>query len=321
MTETRRSTTFTVVLETHNLTEGTDRDRFRAVVRAALAMETEDGQAEVLVCDNSARPEIAAFMSREFPQIRRIDTTGLGYDQSKAMAARVTLSRYLLFLDGDCLPEPEWHRHLLGWLASGQAAACAGYTRYEGGFFAAIMTILDFGFFFPLSSRNLGCYAFNNCGFLRELLEAIPYPHADMRCSCFAHAQLLCRNGTPARLVPQARALHALPPLIRERTRQGYDAIAACWGNPDLPEAQWLRWGIWALPRFYARAVHLDWQRTFRGRKNLWIATWTIILALPLFPIFRILDALGMVRAFLRGPVKGGWAGWERKRWVCATTR
>ena len=34
-----------------------------------------------------------------------IATKGLGYDAAKAMAAKEVYGRYLLFLDGDCMPE------------------------------------------------------------------------------------------------------------------------------------------------------------------------------------------------------------------------
>lgn len=301
---------FSVIVESYTLNEGGDWNRFHASLRAATVMMPKDGSAEVLVADVCGSPELKRMLAEEFPQVQCIVATGLGYDSAKVMAAQAASGRYLLFLDGDCIPGTGWHYRLLEVLRSGRAVACGGYSRYEGGFLAAMMSVMDFGFFYPRVTRELKCYASNNCGFLRETLEEVPMSEVDIRCSCYYHAQRLLRRGTPVQLVPEAQVLHEMQPIVRERSRQGYDVIAACWVDPEVPEARWLRWGILSLPLFYAVSVLFDWKRICIGRKDLELAPWQVVLSLPLFPIFRLLDAAGMVRAFTRGPTKGGWGGW-----------
>lgn len=300
---------FSVIVETYNLKEDSDWDRFRASLGAAIAMIPEDRSAEVLVADAYGSLELEKMLAEEFPQVLRVAATGLSYDRAKAMAAQAASGHYVLFLDGDCIPDPNWHHRLLEVLRSGEAVACGGYTRYEGGFLAAIMSVMDFGFLYPRVARELKCYASNSCGFLRETLEEVPVPEADMRCCCYYHAQLLLRRGTPVQLVPEVQVLHDLPPILRERSRRGYDTIAACWADAELSEARWLRLGILSLPLFYAMNVLLDWKRVWIGRKDLELSPWQVLFSSPLFPLFRLLDAAGMVRAFTRGPTKGGWGG------------
>jgi hypothetical protein len=217
--------------------------------------------------------------------------------------------RFVLFLDGDCIPQADWRDRLLAPLRSGRAVACGGYTRYEGGFLSAMQSVMDFGFFYPRCERSLACYASNNCGFLRTVWLQVPVPEADLRSRCFYHAQRLLRRGTPVLLVPEARVLHEPQPLLRERSRQGYDTIIAAWEDSELPEARWLRLGVLSLPLFLAMNVWNDWKRVWMGRKDLNMGRGRMLLALLLFPFFRSIDAMGMLRAFWRGPIEGGWGG------------
>src|SRR5207237_50975 len=124
-------------------------------------------------------------LKEEFPDVRIIPALGLGYDGAKRKAAAEASGRFVLFLVGDCIPQPGWHHHLLEVLRSGRAVACGGFTRYEGGLLASIASVMDFGFLYPRVSRSLECYAFNNCGFTRESLSQVPIQQLAIRCSCY----------------------------------------------------------------------------------------------------------------------------------------
>ena len=116
------------------------------------------------------------------------------------------------------------------------------------------------------------------------------------------------------KLIPEARVLHETQPMIRERTRQGFDTIAACWEDPDVPEARFLKYGIFSIPLYYARDLQLDWRRAFQARKPLGQSWLQFLMALPLFPILRLLDVMGMLQAFVGGRREGGWGGNLLKR-------
>ena len=300
---------FTIILESYNLSEGTDRYRFRRAVQTAVTM-AEEGNGEVLIADAYGSAELDKMLRNEFPSVGHVVAAGESYDEAKAKAAQAASSPYLLFLDGDCLPAPGWNRRLLEGLQQGHVG-CGGYTRYEGGFLAAVMSAMDFGFFYPRVSRPLKCYASNNCGFRASLLAEVPVPQGKLRCRCYYHAQRLLRRNTPVWFVPEARVLHELPPVVRERTRQGYDMIAACWADHQLREARWLKLGVFSVPLFYTQSVLLDVCRALSGRRDLGFSFWMLPLALACFPLFRLLDTIGMFRAFLFGPDEEGWGGCE----------
>lgn len=176
--------------------------------------------------------------------------------------------------------------------------ATTGFTRYDGGGWRGAMeSVLDFGFMLPAADRDLGCYGSNNAGFRRETLLDEPQPEGPMRCRCYAHAQNLMRRGTPVRMAPDARVVHERVPFVAERYRRGFDLVAACWVDPHLREVRWLRLGRLAAPLFYARAVAQDWRRLAAGRRDLGLPHLQAAAIAPLFPLVRLIDFMGIVRA------------------------
>jgi glycosyltransferase involved in cell wall biosynthesis len=290
-----------IIVESYNHAEGASGlERLRIALEAATKMLEEHGNGTLLVTDASDDREVAAWLTREFPHAQIVDAGGLDYDEAKLEAARLAEGDIVLFLDGDCIPEPGWLQAHVAAIQLGHHAT-TGFTRYDGGWRGAVESVLDFGFMLPPADREVGCYGSNNAGFRRVTLLEVPQPPGAMRCRCYPHAQELMRRGTPVRQVPGAKTRHERQPLVEERYRQGFDSIAACWVDPALPEARLLRLGVFSAPLFYARAVRLDWQRVFAGRRDLGLARWQVAAALPLFPLLRLIDLAGMVRALAPG--------------------
>ncbi len=291
----------TVVVESYNLAEASSIERLRAALEAASRMVEEHGNARLFVTDAAGDPVLADLLAREFPEAHVVDARGLGYDPAKLKAAREAESELVLYLDGDCLPDPGWVESHVAAL-QGEAHVTAGFTRYDGGGWqGALETIMDFGFLFPAGEHELGCYSSNNVGFRRDTLIDEPHPKGPMRCLCYAHAQNLMRRGTPVRMVPGARVVHERVPFLAERYRRGFDLVAACWVDPHLREARWLRFGVAAAPAFYARAVAQDWRRTLHARRDLNLPAWQALASLPVFPVYRLIDLAGIIRALAPG--------------------
>lgn len=300
-----------LIIEIYNLVEGTDRGRFAEALRSAM-VATRGCDGELLVTDVCGGPEVTRIVAEAAPEARLLDAVGMGYDEAKMLAAREARGEALVYLDSDCEPLGNWPHALLDALrAHPGKAGIGGFTRYRGpGVLSAVMSVMDFGFLYPVRVRPLACYAFNNTAFHRRALLDCPVEGGPLRCGCFAHAQALLRQGTPLMLAPEAVAIHDLPPIVRERTRQGHDTIAACWANPRLPEARWLKWGLLSLPLFLSMRVALDWKRLLVGRRHLGLGALGLLAALALVPCLRLLDAAGMVHAFRVGRDAPAWGGW-----------
>lgn len=295
----------TIVVESYTHGEGSSLDRVALALEAATSMIERNENGEVLVADSSADPALAELLRQSFPAARRIDAAGLGYDEAKMKAAREARGEFVLYLDGDCIPASGWFDHHVQALRAG-AAGTGGYTRYDGGFLGAVESVMDFGFLLPAGERPLPCYAFNNSGFRREELLSKPVPSGPLRCRCYAHAQLMRREGTPVQMVPRARVRHERQPFFRERFRQGFDLVAAAWADPALSERRALRLGLLAAPLFYGRAVLNDQVRLARGRRDLGLRAWQHPAAALLLPVFRLVDLGGIVRALAPGGRQSG---------------
>ena len=288
-----------IIVESYNHGEGSSLERLALSLRAALGTARDYGSAEVLLADSSGDPEVVAMIQRELPQVRRVDATGHPYDEAKSVTASQARGDYVLFLDGDVIPDREdWAARQVSALRNGAAATC-GLTRYEPGFLSALCTVMDFGVLFPIEERDVRCYTSNNSGFRAETLRNCPVPVGTLRCNCYHHADLLRRRGTPVRLLTDAAVTHEDQPFWEERYRRGHDQIGACWDNPELPETRLLKLGPLAAPLFYGREVWLDWRRLLRGRRDLGLSRAKAALGMLLFPILRLPDLAGMVRALV----------------------
>jgi glycosyltransferase involved in cell wall biosynthesis len=294
-----------VVVESYNHAEGSALERFALSLEAATERVARHRDGEVLVADSSGDADLLELLERRFPDVRRIDTRGLGYDRAKMRTATEARGRFLVFLDGDCVPDPDWLERHVSALRDG-AHASSGLTLYDGGFLAALEGVMDFGFLLPEVPRALPCYASNNTAFRREVLLETPAPDGPMRCNCYAHAQLLVERGTPVHMTPGARVTHERQAFFAERFRRGFDLVAACWANPGLPETRLLRLGVVATPFFYLREVANDLNRLRTGRRELGIRIWQLPFAAALLPVMRLADVPGIVRALAPGGRKSG---------------
>ena len=290
-----------IIVESFNYSEDGDPATLARSLRAACDVRQQDpANREVLLTDTCGTAVITDLL-KGFPEVRHIQATGLGYDEAKRAAFEAATGEYLLYLDGDCVPQPGWLEAHCAALSSGAASATGGFTRYAGGYLASVWTLMDFGFLFPLEQRTLGCYASNNSGFRRAVLQAVPMCGSEMRCNCYAHAQELMRARQPVLLIPEARVRHKTPDFFDERLRQGRDAVAACRVNPALRENGWLALGVFAAPLFYGLAVARDWWRLAGAWRDLELPVWSLPATALLLPVFRLVDLYGTTQALWRG--------------------
>lgn len=288
---------FSIVTESFNVLEGMEVESLRRSLRAATAcVESAAEPGEVLLVDVAGGPEIESLL-KDFPDVRQVSCPGLDYDAAKNRGARHARGEYLIFLDGDCAPADGWMEALLRPLRNGESIATCGFTAYAGRRWAALQTLLDFGFLLPRSERPVGCYACNNWAVRRAELIAMPIPEEALRCSCYPHAQRLKRRGTPVHLVPDAIVTHDLPPFWKERTRRGWDLVAVCWADPALPEARLLERGLRALPAFYWKNVKLDQRRLRDHYDDLGLTRRFAAVARLVVPLLRLPDVFGLARA------------------------
>jgi hypothetical protein len=295
-----------VIVESFNETEHSSVDRLAGALESAERAAARHGDARVLLADGGDNAEVSALLQRRFPGIERISPGLHDYDAAKAAAAAAADSEIVVFLDGDCRPLSEdWLEALIAPIAARSAVGVAGFTVYEGGWLSRVLTVMDFGFLLPRTDHALGCYASNNAAFASDALAETPAPDGDMRCRCFAHAQLFERKGTPLRLAPAAAVTHEAVPLVKERLRRGWDLVTAARVDPQLRQARWLRAGVLAAPLFYLDAVRWDVRRALSAGGDVGLGPVGRIVSVPVMLGVRLIDLIGIVAALRGRPVPG----------------
>jgi hypothetical protein len=292
-----------VVVESFNESEHSTLDRLAAALDAAERAAGEHGDARVLLADGGDNPRVAALLADRFPSVEHVRSGVCDYDAAKGAAAEVAGSRVVAYLDGDCLPADGWLQALVAPILAGDAVAATGFTMYEGGWLAKVLTVMDFGFLLPRRSRSVGCYASNNSAFAADVLARAPAPEGELRCRCFAHAQMLERQGTPVRLAPDAFVRHEAVPLVDERLRRGWDMVGAARVDPELRQARWLRMGVLAAPRFWGDTVRWDLRRMLRSGGDVGLGPLSRLAAVPVMLALRLVDLVGIVTALRGKPV------------------
>ncbi|MGE0661081.1 MAG: glycosyltransferase [Reyranellaceae bacterium] len=292
-----------IVTETFNIAEGQGVESTRVALAYVFGLADRRGDIEVLLADSMEPNLLVDDLRRTFPRLRHVHAPGAGYEGIKNLAAQEARGQFVVYLDSDCRPVDErWLDALLAPLREGRGAASAGVTRYEGTtLLRRVMSVLDFGYLLAAEADELGCYASNNCAFTREIRVEVPAPDGPMRCTCYAHAQQLTRSGRPLVRAPEAVAVHALPPVFKERWRRGYDLVAACWVNPELAETRWLRLGVLAAPLFIAANLAEDWRRLGRVAGPWGWSPAVLLGARALAAVLRLIDFGGTVRALAFG--------------------
>lgn len=294
------------MVESFNETEHSSVERLAGALESAERASARHGDARVLLADGGDNPHVSDLLKRRFPGVERIAPGVHDYDQAKAAAAAAADAKIVVFLDGDCRPlSDDWLEELTAPIRSKATIGTAGFTTYEGGALSRVLSIMDFGFLLPRKDHELGCYASNNAAFAAEALAETPAPEGDMRCRCYAHAQLFERKGTPMRLAPAAAVSHESVPLVKERLRRGWDLVTAARVDPALREGRWLRAGVLAAPLFYADALRWDVRRSLTSGGDVGLGPVGRVVAVPVMAALRLIDMVGIVAALRDRPVPG----------------
>lgn len=308
-------TTATIVTETYNLAAGQSFEHLAGALRAAAsaAVGAAGGPHAVLLMDASddARTdalidEVAATTGARMRHVRV--PVGTPYDVIKDLGAELADTEVVLYLDGDCVPQHSpvvWLEAMIDGLERTGAPGVAGTTLYEGdGPLRFASSVLDFGFLLDHPGGNAGCYASNNVAFRREARVSTPIVQGALRCACYLHAQAFSRAGTPLRHVDDSAALvrHEFPPLLDERLRRGYDAVAVTWVDPNVIEARYfaghrLRAATVGVARFLRANLARDRHRWREMRTYVTVSNTSARVAAVVIVTLRLLEVLGVWRA------------------------
>lgn len=111
-------------------------------LRTLLTQLPQDQSVEVLVCDDSSDDRTKDMVAAEFPQVKRVQGSRRGPAKNRNGGAKAATGDWLIFLDDDCEPSPEFlaaYLKVMSTTPADQNVALEGAT-YRIGTNASLMT-------------------------------------------------------------------------------------------------------------------------------------------------------------------------------------
>lgn len=210
---------FSIIVETENLASAALAGLCRSLDAIAAQDLSPSCAKEVLILESGdLSPDLLATLSGAYPWLTvRTIAAEMDYYAAKMQGVALTTGEIIVFVDSDCLYEPNWLRSLLTPFAQkAEIQVVAGETRTSANGIYGLAISLTY-IFPPFSHRSdlhpTRFYFFNNVAFRRSVLLAYPIPTAlpIYRGNCVLHAHTLTQHGIILWRQPIARAVHAAP--------------------------------------------------------------------------------------------------------------
>jgi hypothetical protein len=170
------------------------------------------------VADKDVRDSVRAVVPTDSPDVRLtfLPATGKRYYELKNIGFQYSNGQFVVFLDSDVIPEPQWLEHLLGSFANFDVRVVAGSTYLDGESLYDKSCALFW--IFPLKTdrgalhTRRGLLA-NNLAVRRDTFVAFPFPDVPgtARVCCKQLARTLLANGVTIHENSAAQTRHPPP--------------------------------------------------------------------------------------------------------------
>ena len=216
MNRTMNQRTFSIILETENLTTSDIKGLQKSI--ASLAAQSPEQANEVLLIDSGNIPkELLNQLQLSYPWLKiKTVPPETEYYESKMLGFEWTTGEIVVYYDSDCIYDRNWLVTLIGSFDNVNIQIVGGETTTDGvGLYETAMALC---YIFPQYSGRSDLFAvnqyfLNNVAFRRSVLKAISIPTnlPLYRGNCVIHAQTLLATGYTIWRQPKARSLHAPP--------------------------------------------------------------------------------------------------------------
>jgi Glycosyl transferase family 2 len=213
---------------------------------------------EILVMyDETAIPTTAvhrivdSMTAGDCPTVELVATQGLGYFPLKNEGGRRAKGDILLFMDSDCLPEPEWLRELLGAFRRPEVDVATGNSYTDRDTFYS--KIFAASWYFPARLPDgpivqTRVTMANNLAMRRHIFERYPFPYVPLQHmgQSVTWSHTLAENHVSIFLNPRARVAHPPPVFLRSAIVNGRDTALRT-GKPGESRLQSLKVVCWSF--------------------------------------------------------------------------
>jgi Glycosyl transferase family 2 len=291
-----------VVISDYKVGSSTAWDDLRATLRG-LAVQDFGEPVEYIFLENvKHKDHIPSDLTRILPALKIIFSTLELQYALKSEAANVASAEIVILLDGDCVPAPEWLRHMVQTMRMpSRPAVVSGRTFYQGrSLMERCSALLERAYVDRLRSAHTKHISNNNAAFRRSVLRAHPLPLDAGPFASRMHAEAIMRDGGQLWVESRAHVTHAYYGWHMERDirrHKGYSRIVTRQLDPNVPFAVLGRLGYFAIPLIFGGGLMQSWCKSFLFYRDYGIH-WYQLPALILFAVvLHSLEVPGIIRA------------------------
>ncbi len=280
----------------------------RATLRRLAAQDFAE-PAEFIFLENvKHKDHIPPDLSQILPRLKIILSLQELQYALKSEAASVARADFVILLDADCAPAPDWLRHMVQTMRlPSQPAVVSGRTMYEGrNLIERCSALLERAYVDRFRSAHTETISNNNAAFRRSVLLAHPLPLNAGPFASRMHAEAIMRDGGRLFFEPRARVTHAYYGWHMERDirrHKGYARIVTRKLDSNVPFAVLGRLGYLSVPLIFGGSLLQSWWKSLLFYRDYGIR-WYQVPALIFYAIMiHGLEIPGIIRGIHSRPI------------------
>jgi hypothetical protein len=275
----------------------------------ALAAQDFAGPLEFLLVESADRiTQVPPELTRILPSLKILSAPfSTSYELMNA-GARAAAADIVAFVDGDCVPAPDWIRRLVDtFRARPDTVGVSGLTLYEGDSFRdRVMALLSRSYLDPGRPGPTRFFCNNNGGMRREVLLRHPLPVAAGPYASRLQTEAIWRAGGRFEFEPQMRLVHDYEGWGMEwdiRRHHGFSTVITRRMDSAMPYAWLVRLGYAGIPIIVAAKILDNWADCLRCAHHYRVQWYELPVAMALSVVIHLMEIPGMIRAFRGRPI------------------
>lgn len=275
----------------------------------ALAAQDFAGPVEFLLVESSDRvAQVPPELARILPSLKIVSAPfSMSYELMNA-GVRAATADIVAFVDGDCVPAPDWIRRLVdAFRADPEAVGVSGLTLYEGDSFQArVMGLLSRSYLDPGRPGPTRFFCNNNGGMRRDVWLRHPLPAAVGPFASRVQTEAIWRAGGRFEFEPRMRLVHDYEGWGQERDirrHHGFSSVIIRRMDGAIPYAWMVRLGYAGIPIMVAAKTLDNWADCLRCAHHYGVRWYELPVAMALSVVLHLMEIPGMIRAFRGGPL------------------
>jgi Glycosyl transferase family 2 len=283
-------------------------DDLRATLRGVAAQDFSEPVEYIFLENVKHKDHVPSDLSQILPQLKIIFSRHELQYALKSEAASVAQSEIVILLDGDCVPAPDWLRHMVQMMRlSSKPAVVSGRTLYEGrNLIERCCALLERAYVDRSRSAETENISNNNAAFRRSVLLAHPLPLNAGPFASGMHAEAIMRAGGRLFFEPQARVTHAYHGWQMQRDirrHKGYARIVTRQLDSNLPFATLGRLGYLSIPLIFGGSLLQSWWKSVLFHRDYGIRWYQFPVLIFFAVVVHGMEIPGIIRGIHGRPI------------------